>query len=83
MSNISLSINQEVNHHAIDIIEKMGLTLNDAVCLFLEQINKQGELPFKVEIPNKETIKAMEETDLEPMTLDELSDLWDNIEKTS
>ena len=51
------------------------ITLNDVVCLF----NKQGELPFKVEIPNKETIKAMQETNLEPMTLDELSNLWDDI----
>ncbi len=43
------------------ILEKFGLNTTDAVTLFYKQVKHFKGLPFDVRIPNKETIKAIEE----------------------
>jgi len=44
-----------------DIFRGMGLTMSQAITLFLEQVRYRKALPFPVEIPNAETIAAMRE----------------------
>lgn len=51
-----------------DIFKDMGLTMSQAITLFLEQVRYRKGLPFAVEIPNAETIAAMEEA-MEPENL--------------
>ena len=83
MTNIQATVDKRVIDNANSVFHKMGLSMNDAIQLYLEQVSIQGKIPFPVDIPNAETIKAMQETDLETVTLEELSELWDNVEKTS
>lgn len=43
------------------ILRRIGLTMSDAINMFLNQIILQRGLPFEVKIPKKTTIRAMED----------------------
>jgi len=45
------------------VLRKLGLTISEAINLLLVQIELKKELPFRVNIPNAETRKVLEETD--------------------
>lgn len=45
------------------ILEQVGLTSAEAIRLFYKQICLNKGLPFAVKIPNRKTIKAMQDAD--------------------
>lgn len=45
------------------VLKKLGLSTTEAINLFLSQIRLHKGLPFDVRIPNKTTLKAMEEAE--------------------
>lgn len=69
-------INNDIKEQASLILDKIGLNVSDAIRLFLNQVVMQRGIPFAVNIPNAETIVAMESVDrgedLEEVTLDQL-----------
>jgi len=75
-------IDPQVKNKANRVFHKMGLTMSDGIRLFLYRVISEKGLPFALEIPNKETIKAMEETrrgeGLERVTLEDLKKQWDD-----
>ncbi len=69
-------LDKDIKEKAKDIFGKYSLSLSDAINIFLAQSVYSNGLPFKLEIPTKETLRAMKETDqginLEETTLDEI-----------
>ncbi|MCD6223306.1 MAG: type II toxin-antitoxin system RelB/DinJ family antitoxin [Deltaproteobacteria bacterium] len=61
-----------MKERAKSVFEKYSLSLSDAINIFLAQSAYSNGLPFKIEIPTKETEKAMKETE-EGMNLEETS----------
>jgi DNA-damage-inducible protein J len=57
----SIKLNPVVKENTKAIFNELGLTMSDAVNIFLKQVELQGGLPFEVKIPNKETLKAIKE----------------------
>jgi DNA-damage-inducible protein J len=47
------------------ILSQLGLSMADAVTVFLNQVRLNGGLPFEVKIPkpNEVTLRTMQETD--------------------
>lgn len=60
---VSARITPEAKMSAEKVLEKLGLTTTDAITMLFQQINIRQGIPFPVEIPNSETLKAIEETD--------------------
>lgn len=60
-STISARIDPDTKRHAEQIFEKLGLTASQAILLFYKQVELQHGLPFRVELPNETTRKALEE----------------------
>ena len=74
-SRIDPVVKQEANR----ILKNMGMTLSDGIRLFLYQVIAEQALPFKVKMPNKKTIAAMEAArrgETEPTTLEKLANEW-------
>lgn len=44
------------------LLKTMGLSHSTAITLYYRQILMQREIPFKIHVPNKETLKSMELT---------------------
>ena len=60
---INTRIDPKLKDKAESIIHKVGLTSAEAVRIFYTQICLNRGIPFEVKIPNKTTIKAMQEAD--------------------
>ncbi len=50
---------------AEEIFKQMGMTMSEAMRIFLNQCINSGGLPFKphIKIPNEKTIKTFEDTE--------------------
>ena len=48
-----------------EVLSELGLNVSTAVTIFACQVVRQGRIPFEIslDIPNKETIKAMQEAE--------------------
>ena len=57
----SIKLDKETKSKAKEIFKELGLTMGEAVNIFLAQVALNKGLPFEVKIPNKETKKAIEE----------------------
>lgn len=75
-------IDPRIKNEANQILKSMGLTLSDGIRLFLHQVIAEKSLPFTLKSPNKVTRKAMTAArngeGLEPVTLEQLSDEWND-----
>ena len=60
---IHVRVDPELKAEAAETLEKMGLSLSEAVRLLLTRIAREKALPFEVRVPNAETLEAMREGD--------------------
>jgi len=56
---IHVRVDRDLKVQASETLEKMGLSLSDAVRLLLTRIAAEKALPFEVRVPNAETLAAM------------------------
>jgi DNA-damage-inducible protein J len=54
-------IDGRVKQEATEVLDKMGLSVSDAIRMLMIRIAKEKALPFDVKIPNEETRAAMRE----------------------
>jgi len=54
-------IDPQTKKRASEAIESMGLSVSDAIRLFLKRVAADGAIPFELRVPNAETIAAIEE----------------------
>lgn len=50
-----------VKQEATQVLEKMGLSVSDAIRMLLIRVAREKALPFEVRIPTAETVAAMRE----------------------
>jgi len=72
----SIKLDTTVKQEAQEIFAQLGLTLGEAVNLFLNQVRLNKGLPFEVKIPNSKTQKVLQEArdgyNMQECSLDEL-----------
>ncbi len=57
----NIYLNAEIKREAKKILAHYGLSLSDAINIFLTQVVLERGIPFPVKLPNKETQKVLEE----------------------
>jgi DNA-damage-inducible protein J len=60
---IHVRIDHKLKTKATRTLNKMGLSMSDAVRLFLTRVEAEKALPFEVRVPNATTIAAMKAGD--------------------
>jgi len=69
-------LDSEMKEQAKNIFKKYGVSLSDAINMFLTQSVMERGLPFEMKIPNDETIQAIEDArnnvNADIITLEEL-----------
>lgn len=65
------------------ILDKLGLTTSEAINIFFNQIKLKKGIPFKVNLPNKTTLKTFNKTNLgkELNSYKNLDEFFKKIEK--
>ena len=75
-------IDSRIKTEAVQLFEHMGLTLSEAVRLFLYQSIAEKRIPFEIRTPNAVTREAMESAkrgkNLEKTSLRQLAKDWDD-----
>jgi DNA-damage-inducible protein J len=76
-------IEPEIKNRAASVLADCGLTVSDAIRLFLRQVVVHRGLPFDVKTPNAETVAAMKEArTLRNGRYAAAQELFDALEKT-
>ena len=61
---VKIKIDKSLKKQAEELFKSLGMTLNEAIVLFLEQSVREKKMPFEIiEIPNKETLAAFAEVE--------------------
>lgn len=60
---IHVRVDEEVKAQASETLASMGLSVSDAVRVFLKRVVVEKAMPFEVRVPNAETRAAMAEAD--------------------
>ena len=63
-TDVRCRIDKKTKNDASEVIESMGLSVSDAIRIFLKRVATEGTIPFDLRIPNAKTIAAMKELDL-------------------
>ena len=86
MATINVNVDENVKKQAKDTLEYLGTNFTNVINMLLRQIILTESIPFEVKIPklNKETMKAMEDTEKgiglsKPYT--NLEEMWNDIER--
>lgn len=56
---LKLRLDEALKREASELSKSMGFTISDAVRMFLVAFVNEQKIPFKIETPNSETIKAI------------------------
>ena len=58
---IRARVDESLKTNTEALFSRLGLSMTDAITLFLTQCELRQGLPFEVRIPNEETIRALDE----------------------
>ena len=72
----SIKLDVEIKAKAKEIFKELGITMGEAVNIFLNQVALHKGLPFEVKIPNEKTKKAIEDArkgiNMESISIEEM-----------
>ena len=60
---VHIRLDENVKAQATETLAAMGLSMSDAVRVFLMRVVAEQQLPFALKVPNTETKSAMQEAD--------------------
>ncbi len=58
---LTARIEPELKNQAEEILQKLGVSTTQAITMYYSQIILNKGIPFKIEIPNRETQKAIDD----------------------
>lgn len=82
---VHIRLDENVKAQATETLAAMGLSVSDAVRVFLMRVVADKQLPFPLKVPNAETRAAMQEADAIVRTrrarFTKAADLFNDLEK--
>jgi DNA-damage-inducible protein J len=60
---IYIRIDEQLKEKAAETLDTMGLSLSDAVRVFLVRVVAEKQMPFSLKVPNAETLSSMAEAE--------------------
>ncbi|HEX3913690.1 MAG TPA: type II toxin-antitoxin system RelB/DinJ family antitoxin [Steroidobacteraceae bacterium] len=83
-SDVRSRIEPDIKDRATTVLAECGLTISDAIRLFLRHVVAREDLPFEIRTPNATTAEAMREARaMGKARFAEPQELFDDLEKTS
>ena len=79
-TNLNVRIDKDIKKAAEEVYAELGFNMSTAINMFLRASIRKGGIPFdlKLDVPNKETLEAIEEG--RRMSMDPSTPLYDNME---
>ena len=84
---VHVRVDEQIKAQATETLAAMGLSISDAVRVFLMRVVADKQMPFSLRAPNAETLAAMAEADEIARThsarFDSADELFDDLKKNS
>ena len=84
---LHVRIDQQIKEQATETLAAIGLSVSDAVRVFLMRVVADKQIPFQLKTPNAETRAAMDEADeivrTHNIRFNNASELFNDLEKNS
>jgi DNA-damage-inducible protein J len=84
---VHVRLDEQTKIQAAETLAAMGLSISDAVRVFLMRVVAEKQMPFALKVPNTETSLAMAEADEVARThrarFNNAAELFDDLEKNS
>lgn len=84
---VHVRVDEQIKAQATETLAAMGLSVSDAVRVFLMRVVADQQMPFALKVPNAETRAAMAEADEIARTrharFDTATELLDDLEKNT
>ena len=84
---VHVRVDEQVKAQATETLAAMGLSVSDAVRVFLMRVIAEKQMPFALKVPNAETQVAMIEAEeivrSRRARFDTAAELFDDLEKNS
>jgi DNA-damage-inducible protein J len=58
---VHVQVNSDLKNEVDTVLSRLGLTMSEAIALYLAQIKLNSGIPFDIKIPNKITARAIRE----------------------
>ncbi len=58
---VHVRVDEDLKQKASETLEEMGLSMSDAVRIFLKRVVMEKAIPFEVRVPNEKTTAAIQE----------------------
>lgn len=75
---IRIRVNKELKKEASELLSSMGLNFSDFFRISLLKLVNEKKMPFSIDVPNQETIRAMQATENGDVTYHEVSSYFKN-----
>ena len=84
---VHVRVDEQIKVQATETLAAMGLSVSDAVRVFLMRVVADKQMPFALKVPNAETRAAISEADEiareRDARFDNAAELFDDLEKNS
>ncbi len=79
---IQTRIDPLVKKNALEILNKLNITMSDAISMYLAQIVLHKDIPFELKVPNALTAKTLEDSEKgkDLHTVQSLDQLFEELE---
>lgn len=61
MATITIRVDEKVKKEAEELFKEMGLNMSTAMNMFLKRCIFEEGIPFELKVPNKKTLKALDD----------------------
>ncbi len=58
---LHVRVDDDVREDASDVLDALGMTMSDAVRIFLHRVAATQSFPLELKVPNEETLAALKE----------------------
>lgn len=63
MATINIRLDDDLKTESEKVLSELGLGMTSALTIFLKAVVRTNSIPFPIEIPNKQTLKAFDEVE--------------------
>ena len=63
MATINIRLDDKLKEDAEVVLSEIGLSMTNAITLYLKAVVRTNSIPFSLEVANRKTIKAFKEVD--------------------
>lgn len=79
---IQARIDAKTKKKAKSVLDRLGISMSEAIVVYMKQIVLQQGIPFEIKLPNQATLKAIEQIEAgKGVTFESVDELIEDMEK--